>query len=337
MTKSIVVENLTKVYRTFARRQGLLGAALDLVSRRYSRTVAVDAVSFEVRGGEIVGYIGANGAGKSSTIKMLTGILRPTSGRAVINGLVPWAQRKRHARNIGVIFGQRTQLYWDIAVIETLNLLRRIYRVERPDYNKRLEELTSLLDLEPLLSKPTRKLSLGERMRCDFAASMIHDPPILFFDEPTIGLDVSAKFKVRDAIRHFATARDKTVLLTTHDLADIEDLCERIIIIDKGRVIFDGLVRSIKEKLGKTRKAIIDFHHEVPASAVSGLFKGKPLELERITPEQVGLSFEVEAIAPSDLVRLLLSQFSVKDIVLKGPDLSEIVRSIYEGREEVDA
>ena len=254
MTKSIVVENLTKVYRTFARRQGLLGAALDLVSRRYSRTVAVDAVSFEVRGGEIVGYIGANGAGKSSTIKMLTGILRPTSGRAVINGLVPWAQRKRHARNIGVIFGQRTQLYWDIAVIETLNLLRRIYRVERPDYNKRLEELTSLLDLEPLLSKPTRKLSLGERMRCDFAASMIHDPPILFFDEPTIGLDVSAKFKVRDAIRHFATARDKTVLLTTHDLADIEDLCERIIIIDKGRVIFDGLVRSIRRSWARRER-----------------------------------------------------------------------------------
>ncbi len=337
MTKTIVVENLTKVYRTFARREGLLGAALDLVNRRYSRTVAVDAVSFEVGRGEIVGYIGANGAGKSTTIKMLTGILRPTSGRAVINGLVPWEQRRRHTRNIGVIFGQRTQLYWDIAVIETLNLLRRIYRVEKDDYNRRLEELTSLLDLTPLLSKPARKLSLGERMRCDFAASMVHDPPILFLDEPTIGLDVSAKFRVRDAIRHLASARGKTVLLTTHDLADIEDLCERIIIIDKGRIIFDGLVRSIKGKLGKTRRAIIDFHHEVPASAVSELFKGKPLELEQITPEQVGLSFEVEAIAPSDLVRTLLSRFPVKDIVLKGPDLSEIVRRIYEGKEQIDA
>ncbi len=314
-----------------------MGAALDLVNRRYSRTVAVDAVSFEVGRGEIVGYIGANGAGKSTTIKMLTGILRPTSGRAVINGLVPWEQRRRHTRNIGVIFGQRTQLYWDIAVIETLNLLRKIYRVEKHDYNRRLEELTTLLDLAPLLSKPTRKLSLGERMRCDFAASMIHDPPILFLDEPTIGLDVSAKFRVRDAIRHLASARGKTILLTTHDLADIEDLCERIIIIDKGRIIFDGLVRSIKGKLGKTRKAIIDFHREVPASAVSNLFDGKPLELEQITPEQVGLSFEVEAIAPSDLVRMLLSRFPVKDIVLKGPDLSEIVRRIYEGKERIDA
>jgi len=337
VTESIVVENLTKAYRTFARRQGLLGAALDLVNRQYSRTVAVNSVSFEVGRGEIVGYIGANGAGKSTTIKMLTGILRPTSGSAVINGLVPWEQRKRHARNIGVIFGQRTQLYWDIAVIETLNLLRKIYRVSKSDYDRRLEELTSLLDLAPLLTKPTRKLSLGERMRCDFAASMIHDPPILFLDEPTIGLDVSAKFRVRDAIRHFASARGKTVLLTTHDLADIEDLCERIIIIDKGGIIFDGLIRDIKGKMGKTRRAVIDFHGQVSTYTVSHLFEGKPLELEQITPEQVGLSFEVEAIAPSDLVRTLLSRFSVKDIVLKGPDLSDIVRRIYDGKERIDA
>lgn len=337
MTESIVVENLTKTYRTFARRQGLLGAALDLVNRRYSRTVAVNSVSFEVGRGEIVGYIGANGAGKSTTIKMLTGILRPTSGRAVINGLVPWEQRKRHARNIGVIFGQRTQLYWDIAVIETFNLLRKIYRVSKSDYDRRLEELTSLLDLAPLLTKPTRKLSLGERMRCDFAASMIHDPPILFLDEPTIGLDVSAKFRVRDAIRHFASARGKTVLLTTHDLADIEDLCERIIIIDKGGIIFDGLIKDIKDKMGKTRRAVIDFHGQVSTHTVSQLFEGKPLELEQITPEQIELNFDVEAITPSDLVRMILSEFSVKDIVLKGPDLSDIVRRIYDGKERIDA
>jgi len=337
VTESIVVENLTKTYRTFARRQGLLGAALDLVNRRYSRTVAVNSVSFEVGRGEIVGYIGANGAGKSTTIKMLTGILRPTSGRAVINGLVPWEQRKRHARNIGVIFGQRTQLYWDIAVIETFNLLRKIYRVSKSDYDRRLEELTSLLDLAPLLTKPTRKLSLGERMRCDFAASMIHDPPILFLDEPTIGLDVSAKFRVRDAIRHFASARGKTVLLTTHDLADIEDLCERIIIIDKGGIIFDGLIKDIKDKMGKTRRAVIDFHGQVSTHTVSQLFEGKPLELEQITPEQIELNFDVEAITPSDLVRMILSEFSVKDIVLKGPDLSDIVRRIYDGKERIDA
>ena len=337
MTESIVVENLTKVYRTFARREGLWGAVVDLVKRRYSETVAVDSVSFEVGRGEIVGYIGANGAGKSTTIKMLTGILRPTSGKAVINGLVPWEQRKRHARSIGVIFGQRTQLYWDIAVIETLNLLRKIYRIEKRDYDKRLEELVSLLDLTPLLSKPTRKLSLGERMRCDFAASMIHDPQILFLDEPTIGLDVSAKFKVRGAIRHLASERGKTVLLTTHDLSDVEDLCERIIIVDRGHIIFDGLIRSIKEKMGKTRRAVIDFHDHVPASAISELFEGRPLELDQITPEQVGLSFDVEAISPSDLVRALLSSFSVKDITLKGPDLSDIVRRIYDGKERIDA
>ncbi len=335
MTESISIENLTKVYRTFARREGLLGAALDLVNRRYVQTTAVDAVSFSVKKGEIVGYIGANGAGKSTTIKMLTGILRPTSGTAVVGGLVPWEQRKRHAQQIGVIFGQRTQLYWDIAVIETLNLLRRIYRVEKPDYNKRLEELTALLDLAPLLSKPTRKLSLGERMRCDFAASMIHDPPVLFFDEPTIGLDVSAKFRVRDTIRHLASDRGKTVLLTTHDLADVEDLCERIIIVDGGRIIFDGLIKDIKDRMGRTRRAIIDFHNEVAASDVSKLFDGRLLEPEQITPEQIELSFDVESIKPSDLVRMILANFSVKDIVLKGADLSDIVRRIYDGKERI--
>ncbi|MBN1591704.1 MAG: ATP-binding cassette domain-containing protein [Candidatus Coatesbacteria bacterium] len=336
MTESIHVENLTKVYRNFARREGLFGAIADLFKREYILTKAVDSVSFSIAEGEIVGYIGANGAGKSTTIKMLTGILRPTSGGAVINGLVPWEQRKKHARNIGVIFGQRTQLYWDIAVIETFNLLRRVYRVEKSVYDRRLEELTTLLDLSSLLTKPTRKLSLGQRMRCDFAASMIHDPPVLFFDEPTIGLDVSAKFRVRDAIRHLASDRGKTILLTTHDIADVEDLCERIIIVDGGRIIFDGLIRDIKDRMGRTRRATIDFHGEVSTDEISRLLDGRLLESEQITPEQVEIRFDIQSIKPSDLVRTLLAELPVKDIVLKGPDLSDIVRRIYEGKERLD-
>ena len=327
----ITVENLTKVYRTFTRREGIFGGLLDLLHRDYRETLAVDGVSFSVERGEIIGYIGSNGAGKSTTIKMLTGILRPTSGHVSINGLVPWKQRTAHVRNIGVLFGQRTQLFWDIAVIESFRLLRKMYDVHKVEFDGRLKEMTELLDLGPLLNKPTRKLSLGQRMRCDFAASLLHDPPVIFLDEPTIGLDVSAKFKVRDAIRHIALERGKTVLLTTHDLTDVEDLCQRIIIIDNGRIIFNGSIKGIKERMGKVRKALIDFHDTVSASSIMQSFDGSSVDAVQRAPNQVELTFATESISPSDLMRRILSDFNVQDFVLKGPELSDIVRKIYDG------
>jgi len=322
---------LSKVYRVFSRREGVSGALADLFNRRYREVLAVDRVSFEIEGGEIVGYIGANGAGKSTTIKMMTGILRPTSGRIVVNGLVPSQQRKRHAHGIGVLFGQRTQLFWDIAVIETLRLLQKIYDVPKADFERRLSELTELLSLEPLLKRPTRKLSLGERMRCDFAASVIHDPPVLFLDEPTIGLDVAAKYKVREAIRHVALERGKTVLLTTHDLADVEDLCARIVIIDRGRILFDGSVESIKRKMGRRRKALVEFHREVSASEVGCLFDGDSVDVRQTAPNQVEVRFSTDSMAPQELISGLIADLPVGDIILKGPELSDIVRRIYEG------
>ena len=236
----IHVHDLCKHFRTFRRREGVWGSIQNLFVRDYRTVTAVDRVGFSIERGEMVGYIGPNGAGKSTTIKMLTGILVPTSGEIRVNGFVPFRQRRQYVKTIGVVFGQRTQLWWDIAVIESFKLLRRIYDVPQRDFDARMERFNEILGINDYLHTPVRKLSLGERMRCDLAAALLHNPPLLFLDEPTIGLDVVAK----DHIRHFLRAINRefhtTVLLTTHDLDDIEELCRRIMIIDHGRVLFDG-------------------------------------------------------------------------------------------------
>jgi ABC-2 type transport system ATP-binding protein len=221
----ITVRNLTKVYRNSDRRVGIAGAFQDLFSRRYREIRAVDEISFEIRRGEMVGYIGANGAGKSTTIKMLVGILSPTSGLIDVNGLTPMKQRYAHARQIGVVFGQRTQLWWDLAVIEAFNLLQQIYQIPSADYRRRLDVFVDVLDISGQLHQPVRKLSLGQRMKCDLCASLLHNPPLLFLDEPTIGLDVAVKERIRRFIRAVNLEENSTIILTTHDLTDIEELC----------------------------------------------------------------------------------------------------------------
>src|SRR5271154_3725155 len=245
----IQVRELSKYFRTFHRREGIWGGLQNLFVREYKTVKAVDRVSLSIDRGEMVGYIGPNGAGKSTSIKMLTGILVPTSGEAVVNGFVPYRQRRQYVRTIGVVFGQRTQLWWDIAVVESFKLLRRIYVVSQKDFDARMEMFNQILGIRDYLHTPVRKLSLGERMRCDLAAALLHNPPLLFLDEPTIGLDVVAK----DHIRHFLRAINEkfqtTVLLTTHDLDDIEALCRRIIIIDHGRLLFDGPLDLLKQRL----------------------------------------------------------------------------------------
>ena len=248
----IHVHELCKHFRTFNRREGIWGSIQNLFVRDYRTVAAVDRVSFSIERGEMVGYIGPNGAGKSTSIKMLTGILVPTSGEIRINGFVPYRQRRQYVKTIGVVFGQRTQLWWDIAVIESFKLLRRIYDVSQRDFDARMERFDEILGLRDYLHTPVRKLSLGERMRCDLAAALLHNPPLLFLDEPTIGLDVVAK----DHIRHFLRAINRefrtTVLLTTHDLDDIEELCRRIMIIDHGKVLYDGPLSHLKERLLRT-------------------------------------------------------------------------------------
>jgi ABC-2 type transport system ATP-binding protein len=238
----IIVEELTKTFHVAERRGGLFG----FLRRRWREVYALQRVSFALREGELLGLIGPNGAGKSTTIKILCGILEPTSGRCEVGGLVPWRERIRHVARIGAVFGQRTQLWWDLPVADSFALLRDVYRVAPDDYRRALDELIALLDLERLLSTPVRQLSLGQRMRCEIAASMLHRPRVLFLDEPTIGLDAVAKLAVRDFVRTLNRDRGVTVILTTHDMHDVEALAERVMVIGKGQILADGTLASLR-------------------------------------------------------------------------------------------
>jgi ABC-2 type transport system ATP-binding protein len=248
----IVVEHLVKTYRISERDPGFLGTIRGVFHRRYRHVEALRGVSFSLERGELLGFIGPNGAGKSTTIKILSGILRPDAGRVEVDGLVPFDDRRRHVARIGVVFGQRTQLWWDLPVIDGFNLLRDIYRVDAQRYRRVLDELVALLRLEKLLDQPVRQLSLGQRMRAEIAAAMLHEPAVLFLDEPTIGLDAPSKLAVRDFIRKLNEQRGDTVLLTTHDMQDIEALARRVIVIGNGRVLSDGSFETLREAVRET-------------------------------------------------------------------------------------
>src|SRR5579872_6818695 len=252
----IKTRRLRKVFRSPQRFPGVAGALRGLFSREYVDKVAVEDVNLTMEAGELVGYIGPNGAGKSTTIKMLTGILVPTSGDIHVAGLVPHQKRKENARNIGVVFGQRSQLYWDLPLRESFELLRAIYDVPRARYRRNLDEFVEILEMEEFLDTPVRQLSLGQRMRGDFAAALLHDPRVIYLDEPTIGLDVLAKEAIREFVKRINEDRGTTIILTTHDLADVERLCKRIILIDDGTIIYDGGVEHIKEQYGTHRTLI---------------------------------------------------------------------------------
>ena len=243
----ITVEHITKTYRIARRDAGFLNACKSLFHREYDEIRALDDISFTIQDGEMVGYIGPNGAGKSSTIKILSGILTPDSGTCLVNGRVPWKDRIRHASQIGVVFGQRTQLWWDVPVADSFDLLKDIYRIDPALYRKNRDELTELLDLSQLLRTPARQLSLGQRMRCEIAASLLHSPKVLFLDEPTIGLDAVSKLAVRSFIRRLNETRRITVILTTHDMQDIEALASRILLIGKGKILLDGMLDDIRQ------------------------------------------------------------------------------------------
>ena len=246
----IEARGLSREFKIFRRREGIRGAFLDLFHREYRTLKAVDGIDFFVEEGEMVGYIGANGAGKSTTIKMLTGILVPTAGEVRVNGYIPHKDRERYTQQIGVVFGQRSQLWWDIAVIESYRLLRRIYHVPEKDFRNRLDMFNDILGLADFLHLPVRKLSLGQKMRCELAAALLHNPRLLFLDEPTIGLDVLAKARIRDFLKDINREFKTTVILTTHDLGDIEALCPRVAIIDRGRMLFDDAVENLYTQWG---------------------------------------------------------------------------------------
>lgn len=257
----IKVEHVCKTYKVSKREAGFKAACKALFNKRYEEVKALEDISFTINDGEMVGYIGPNGAGKSSTIKILSGILVPDSGICEIDGCVPWKQRIAHVKNIGVVFGQRSQLWWDVPVIDSFELLKDIYSINESDYRHSVEELTHLLNLSEILKTPTRQLSLGQRMRCEIAASLLHQPKILFLDEPTIGLDAVSKLAVRDFIKKMNETHKTTVILTTHDMQDIEALTNRIILIGKGKILMDGSIEDIKKIHSNLDEAVAELYH----------------------------------------------------------------------------
>jgi ABC-2 type transport system ATP-binding protein len=323
----IEVENLQKRFWIRQHYQGLVGAFRNLVTRTGREVRAVDGISFRVEAGEMVGYIGPNGAGKSTTIKMLTGILVPSGGQVTVAGLVPWQQRRALARRIGVVFGQRTQLWWDLPFIESLALLRHIYCMPAARFAANLRVLRDLLDLDGFLDTPVRQLSLGQRMRGDLAAALLHDPEILYLDEPTIGLDVVAKQRIRDFLRHLNQERNLTVLLTTHDMTDIAQLCQRMLLIDHGQLLYDGAVAAIRDRFGVERTLVVDLaEDETP----DGLLTVGPAVQVRADGPRRWLRFRRHEITAAELIAAVSARYRVRDLTIEEPEIEGIVRRIYE-------
>jgi ABC-2 type transport system ATP-binding protein len=303
-----------------------MGGVRTLFTRAERTVRAVDGVSFDVAEGELVGYLGRNGAGKSTTVKLLTGILHPTSGQVEVAGLVPWRDRMRNAMNIGVVFGQRSQLWWDLPLIESLDLIGVMYRVDRERYRRNLDRISSLLDLGPFLSTPVRQLSLGQRMRGDLAAALLYEPRILYLDEPTVGLDVVAKERIRTFIAETNRTDGTTAILTTHDMRDVERLCQRVILIEEGRVLFDGAVAALVARYAPGRVLVLHLADGAPTPELPGT------ELVRREGPQVWLRFDPARTPVAPLIADAAARYPVTDLAIEEPDLEQVVRQIFEER-----
>lgn len=323
----IEVYDIVKDFKKTIKKPGLSGSIVSLFRPEVEIVRAVDAVSFEVAEGEILGFIGPNGAGKSTVIKMLTGILTPNSGSCRINGFIPQKDRKKYVREIGVVFGQRTQLWWDLPLTETYTVLKEIYNISDKQYKAQMEFLTEVLDLNAFISSPVRTLSLGQRMRADIAASMLHSPKVLFLDEPTIGLDIVVKDNIRKAIQEINRNEKTTIILTTHDLNDIELLCKRIVLIDKGKLVYDGELAHIRDTFGKVR--------EITFTLAEGF-----TQFDLVVPQhedfcinqegsQVSVRFNTTVISLPKMLSAILTAAQVSDIAVKDIDIEEILRRVY--------
>lgn len=325
----IHIDHVTKEFKKVIKKPGIAGSVRSLFHREYEIVKAVDDISVHVPEGEILGFIGANGAGKSTTIKMLTGILTPTSGTIQIGGLDPCKNRTKYVKEIGVVFGQRTQLWWDLPLTETFSVLKEIYQVDDAAFRSRLGFLNEVLQLDEFIKSPVRTLSLGQRMRADLAASMIHNPKVLFLDEPTIGLDATVKNSIRQAITHINEQERTTIILTTHDLNDIETLCKRIVMIDKGRIMYDGDLSEMKHRYGRFRQIDLSLRDQ---QELSHLHLPEGAKLER-SKERVTITFDSDAIAVDQMLTTILSSTGVQDISVGDVDIEEIVRRMYAGQE----
>jgi len=319
----ITAENIVKTFRIAERDSGIAGALRGLLHRRHQEVRALGGVSFSIEEGEMVGYIGPNGAGKSTTVKVLGGILVPDSGKCEVAGRVPWKERVAHVRGIGAVFGQRTQLWWDLPVVESFDLLREIYGVSPEEHARVREELVAVLDLGPLLATPVRQLSLGQRVRCDLAASLLHSPRIIFLDEPTIGLDAPAKLAVREFLTRLNREKGVTVLLTTHDLDDIEALCKRILLINHGRILHDGALSDLRRLVTTEKRLILDL-----ADGTGEVTDPDATVIHREGGRAV-LSYDPDMVATTALVSRLTAQYQIRDLTVENPPIEEVIARLY--------
>ncbi len=338
MENMIIADNLRKEFKKVIKEPGLKGSLKALFKPEKQIVKAVDGISFSVRRGEILGFLGPNGAGKSTVIKMLTGILVPTAGECRINGRIPQKDRKSYVREIGVVFGQRTQLWWDLALRETYAVLKEIYEVPDDRYRERMAFLNEVLELDSFITSPVRTLSLGQRMRADIAASLLHSPKVLFLDEPTIGLDVVVKENIRNAIRTINEQEGTTVILTTHDLSDIELLCERIVMIDKGKKVFDGALSALKHDYGAIRTFLFELYHadDIERLCYHERFRlsDDELTIDDRRPH-IAVKFNADRVSTEDIVAYTLSTVHVKDMEIRDVEIEEIIRRIYRREVEV--
>ena len=325
----IKVENLSKEFKISKKYPGFKGALRSFFSTEYTIKKAVDDISFEINDGEIVGYIGANGAGKSTTIKMMTGILTPSSGRIIVDGVIPYENREKNAKNIGVVFGQKTQLWWDLAVSETFPLLKDIHGVSDEDYEERMNYFKEILGLDEFFLSPVRTLSLGQRMRADLAAALIHNPKIIYLDEPTIGLDVVVNESVRKAIKDINEKYGTTIILTTHDLNDIEELCNRIIIIDSGKKIYDGELEGVKEQFGYLTTIEIQLKDKSNIEKINfARFKDDDFKLN-MKESKINITFNKNNISSADIIGEVMKKSKVIDFNIKETSIEDIVKKMY--------
>lgn len=329
MTPIIEIKNITKEFKVLNRHEGLKGSLKDLFSRDYKTVRAVDNISMNIEQGEMVGYLGPNGAGKSTTIKMMTGVLEPTSGEILVAGGIPYKNRTKNAQQIGVVFGQRSQLWWALPLIESFKLLKDIYRIPDKDYKDLLEFYQSLVDIEPLLHKPVRQMSLGQRTLSDILAAFLHNPKIVFLDEPTIGLDVSMKAKIRTLIHALNKKKNTTVILTTHDMGDVDALCERIVIIDKGKMLYDNDIEHLKSFFGSYRTLKV---------RVSGDLKARAGEIGVLFPdfsvssddEWISVLVDEDKTRVIDVLGSLQHKYDIRDMKLEEISSEEVIKKIYE-------
>ena len=321
----IEVKNISKDFKVNKRSAGIPGMIANMFAPKFEIKKAVKDLSFTIEKGEMVGFIGPNGAGKSSTIKMLSGILCPDSGSISVAGYIPYKQRKAYVGNIGVVFGQKSQLQWDLPVIDSFELLRAIYRIPEEKYKRNLERFTEMLDMKSFINQPVRQLSLGQRMRSDIVASLLHSPEIVFFDEPTIGVDIIGKETIRSFIKELNEQDKVTMIFTTHDMQDIEQTCKRIIIIDKGSLMYDGSLQDIRNKYGTSRRLIAEFNEETTVEPIKNVI------IEDLKDRKVSFTFDNNVVDVNKLMHEVLEKYSVHDVTVAEPEIESIIQKMYNG------